>query len=481
MKTFYWYDYETFGLSPKIHRIAQFAGIRTDEDLNILDEQMFYCKPTLDCLPSPKACAITGITPQDCEEKGLIEHEFITKINKEFSKPNTCIVGYNSIAFDDEFTRHTLFRNFLDPYSWHWQNGNSRWDILMVARFCFAHKEEGSLEWVKNEKNQPSFKLDQLAPANNIEHSNAHDAMADVRATINLAAIIKNTQPKFFEYALSLNNKHEVKKQVRLLHPMLLTGVTFGYKTSFTRLVTAICYHPEYKDRAIVFNLNQDPAILIELESDELKTLTFSKKADLSKDKENLELTQMAFNQSHMFVCSPYPDSFKLSPQLREKFHIDMESCLKNLQYIQNNIREIKEKVHSIYKKDADREPTIDADQSLYDNFISNKDREICDEIQHLSLNQMSSFKPDFDDTKLSELFLHFKARNYPETLTEDENKKWNEIVESRLKGLNGYLSIESFKNSLIKLIDESLELSKEEQKKTNILCQELQDYAELL
>ena len=120
MKTFYWYDYETFGLKPHFQRIAQFAGIRTDEDLNILDEHMFYCKPTNDSLPSPEACSVTGITPQQCEKKGLIEHEFIKKINKEFSKPNTCIVGYNSIAFDDEFTRYTLFRNFLDPYACIW-------------------------------------------------------------------------------------------------------------------------------------------------------------------------------------------------------------------------------------------------------------------------------------------------------------------------------------------------------------------------
>ena len=119
MKTFYWYDYETFGLSPKVQRIAQFAGIRTDENLNILDEHMFYCKPTHDSLPAPEACSVTGITPQLCEEKGFIEHEFIKKIHAEFSQPETCIVGYNSIAFDDEYTRHTLFRNFLDPYSWH--------------------------------------------------------------------------------------------------------------------------------------------------------------------------------------------------------------------------------------------------------------------------------------------------------------------------------------------------------------------------
>ena len=273
MKTFYWYDYETFGLSPKVQRIAQFAGIRTDENLNVLDEHMFYCKPTRDSLPAPEACSVTGITPQLCEEKGFIEHEFIKKIHTEFSKPETCIVGYNSIAFDDEYTRHTLFRNFLDPYSWHWQNDNSRWDILNVARFCYAHKEDDSLKWVKNDKNRPIFKLDNLAPANHIEHSNAHDAMADVRATIGIASIIKKTQPKFFEYALSLRNKKEVEKLVKLFYPMLLTSSGFGYKSSFTRLVTAVCYHPDYSDRAIVFNLNQDPEILLELDIDELKNL----------------------------------------------------------------------------------------------------------------------------------------------------------------------------------------------------------------
>mgnify|MGYP003312439670 FL=1 len=143
---------------------------------------IYYFKPSNECLSDHEACNVTGITPQDCEEKGLIEHEFIKKINKEFSVSDTCIVGYNSIAFDDEFTRHTLFRNFLDPYAWHVQNRNTRWDILNVARFCYALKEENSLEWVI-EKNRPIFKLDRLAPANGIEHSDAHDAIAAVSYT----------------------------------------------------------------------------------------------------------------------------------------------------------------------------------------------------------------------------------------------------------------------------------------------------------
>ena len=471
MKTFYWYDYETFGLSPKVQRIAQFAGIRTDENLNILEEHMFYCKPTHDSLPAPEACAVTGITPQLCEEKGYVEHDFIKKIHAEFSTPETCIVGYNSIAFDDEYTRHTLFRNFLDPYSWHWQNGNSRWDILNVARFCYAHKESESLNWVKNEKNRPIFKLDNLAPANNIEHSNAHDAMADVRATIGIASIIKKTQPRFFEYALSLRNKKEVEKLVKLFYPMLLTSSSFGYKSSFTRLVTAICYHPDYSDRAIVFNLNQDPEMLLELDVDELKKLTFTRKSDLPKGLDRLELNELVFNKSPMFVCSPNQDSFKLSPYLIDKFQIDMENCLKNLSFIHQNKSKIEQKVQLVYKQASERQQSPDVDQSLYDGFVSNHDRAISNDIQNLTSSDLVGYTPEFQDKRLSKLFLNFKARNYPESLNEYEQEEWFEIVQSRIQnGVNGFLSIDSFERSLTNL--------KESHPHKNKLWKDLEDYA---
>ena len=471
MKTFYRYDYETFGLSPKVQRIAQFAGIRTDENLNILEEHMFYCKPTHDSLPAPEACAVTGITPQLCEEKGYVEHDFIKKIHAEFSTPETCIVGYNSIAFDDEYTRHTLFRNFLDPYSWHWQNGNSRWDILNVARFCYAHKESESLNWVKNEKNRPIFKLDNLAPANNIEHSNAHDAMADVRATIGIASIIKKTQPRFFEYALSLRNKKEVEKLVKLFYPMLLTSSSFGYKSSFTRLVTAICYHPDYSDRAIVFNLNQDPEMLLELDVDELKKLTFTRKSDLPKGLDRLELNELVFNKSPMFVCSPNQDSFNLSPSLIDKFQIDMVNCLKNLSFIHQNKSIIEQKVQLVYKQASERQQSPDVDQSLYDGFVSNHDRAISNDIQNLTSSDLVGYTPEFQDKRLSKLFLNFKARNYPESLNDYEQEEWFEIVQARIQnGENGFLSIDSFERSLNTL--------KETHPNRTKLWKDLEDYA---
>ena len=446
MKTFFWYDYETFGLSPKTQRIAQFAGIRTDENLNIIDEHMFYCKPTYDSLPSPEACSVTGITPQICEKNGLIEKTFISTINNEFSVPDTCVVGYNSISFDDEFTRYTLFRNFLDPYAWHWQNGNSRWDILDVARFCYALKKDSSLKWHYDENNKPIFKLDKLAPANDIEHSDAHDALADVRATIGIAKIIKTTQPKLFDYALSLRDKREVSKKIELFSPLLHTSGIYSGKLSCTRLTTALAYHPEYSDRALVFNLDQDPSLLTELETEELKTLIFSKK--LPKGVDRLQIKELAFNKSPMFV----PNVYKLENKITEQLQIDIDKCMDNLSYIRDNQTQIKQKIKSIYTNDSERTPALDVDQSLYDNFIDKADRLICNQIQNLSSDELKKFKPQFKDKKLSKLLLNFKARNFPESLTESEQEEWFEIVQSRVQnGENGYLSLENFYKSLEK------------------------------
>ena len=120
--SFFIYDYESFGINPASDRPAQFAGIRTDADFNIIGEPiMLYCKQTNDYLPAPEAVMVTEITPQECNEKGIPEPEFAAKILAEFSQPNTCVMGYNNIRYDDEMTRYTFYRNFIDPYEYNWK------------------------------------------------------------------------------------------------------------------------------------------------------------------------------------------------------------------------------------------------------------------------------------------------------------------------------------------------------------------------
>jgi exodeoxyribonuclease-1 len=449
MDTFYWYDYETTGISPRVDRITQFAGIRTDANLNILDEHMYYCKPTHDCLPSPYAVDVTGITPQHCEKHGLIEHEFLKKINAQFTLPSTCIVGYNSIRFDDEFSRYGFFRNFIDPYGWHWKNNNTRWDILDVVRLAYALKKNSSLNWVSDENGKPIFKLDQLSIANSIEHSDAHDALADVRATIALAKIIKGKQPQLFDYAFSLRDKKTVAKKIELFTPMLHTSGMYSASLSCTRLVTALAYHPEYADRAIVINLDQDPSILLELTTEELKTLLFTKQSELPEGVKRLQLKELIFNKSPMFV----PNVNKLDQKIIEQLQIDMNLCFKHLDFIQNHQNKIQEAVRAVYLSEGEKQPSKDADQALYDKFIDNADRRICNQIQALSTDEIGALQPSFKDKNLSTLFLHFKGRNYPQLLSDSETEDWFEIVQSRIQdGENGYLSFDRFEQQLTQL-----------------------------
>jgi exodeoxyribonuclease-1 len=468
MDSYLWYDYETFGINPKTSRISQFAAIRTDLNLNKIEEFMFYCKPTNDCLPSPQACAITGITPQICENRGVIEHEFISKINTEFSKPGTCVVGYNSNQFDDEFTRYTLYRNFLDPYAWHWKNNNSRWDILDVVRMCYALKKDESLKWVHDDYGKPIFKLDRLSIANGIEHSNAHDALADVRATIEIARKIKETQPKFYEYALSLRDKNTVNNKLKLFEPTLYTSKNFPNSLSCTRIVLPVCYHPIQKDCALVFNLDQDPSILLDLEVDELKLLAFTPKSKLPKGLEKLQIHSIKFNSSPMFVSNIY----KLSPTIQNQLKLNMSDILEKVDFMKKNATEIERIIQELFSDDEMNYPKNDEDQALYDNFMSAHDRRVSDEIQNLNEADLVSFQPRFEDKKLNKLFLNFKARNYPKSLDENEKELWFETVQSRVhNGEYGYLNIDDFYKQLAKM--------KEEGKVNLSVIQELEKYGD--
>ncbi|MFW2373932.1 MAG: exodeoxyribonuclease I, partial [Gammaproteobacteria bacterium] len=217
--TFYWYDYETFGTDPRRDRISQFAGIRTDEDLNIIGKPLnIYCKAADDMLPQPEACLITGITPQKTIADGLIEAEFMAAINQEFSTANTCVVGYNNIRFDDEFTRYTLFRNFFDAYAREWQNGNSRWDIIDLVRVTRALRPQG-IEWPVDDEGRASNRLELITRANGISHEAAHDAMSDVYATIAVAKLIKEKQPRLYDYILNNKQKHKLAQMLNTIKP----------------------------------------------------------------------------------------------------------------------------------------------------------------------------------------------------------------------------------------------------------------------
>ncbi len=419
-QTFYFFDYETFGTSPAYDRPCQFAGIRTDADFNIIGEPLvIYCQPPVDYLPQPEACLITGITPQLAMEKGLPEPEFIRQIHQELSKPNTCSLGYNNIRFDDEVSRYTLYRNFFDPYGWSWQNNNSRWDLLDVMRTAYALRPEG-IQWPTNDEGLTSFKLEHLSAANGISHENAHDALADVIATIEIAKKLKQAQPQLFNYLLTHRHKNKVKNLVDMINmtPLVHVSGMFGVQRSNISLISPVAWHPSNDNAFIAVDLSKDIQPLIDLDADSLRARLYTKHADLLPDELPVPVKLIHINK-----CPVLATEKVLKPQDAIRIGLDRDYCFTNAERLKAH-PEIREKLIAVFQNKEEYKNT-DVDAALYDNFFSHADKSKMDVIRSLSPDQFASFELNVADKRIKPLFFRYRARHYPFTLNENEQAQW--------------------------------------------------------
>lgn len=448
--TFLWHDYETWGANPRVDRASQFAAIRTDENLNIVDEPiMLYCRPTLDCLPHPEAVLITGITPQKAEQAGLNEAEFFKKIQHEFAKPATCGVGYNSLRFDDEVTRFGFYRNFIDPYAHTWQNGNSRWDILDLMRITHALRPEG-INWPTREDGLPSFKLEHLTAANNIDHAGAHDALVDVKATIAIAKLIKQKQPRLFNFYFALRNKAVAEKQLSLNHPKILLHVSGMFPADLGCIapIIPLMRHPSNSNEIICYNLRISPKTLLTLDTDRIAEKLYTPILNLAEGDERIALKGVHINKSP--ALAPVNT---LSASQAKKWKIDWQEIEDNYQLLMSD-QTLLERLTQVYSQKTDFGDT-DADSDLYNGFIDNADRQRCNQLLSLQPSQLASWTADyFKDKRLQTLLPRYKARNYPEILDTEEIRQWQAFCQARLVdgefGCN--LTLEQFQQALISL-----------------------------
>ncbi|WP_394125359.1 exodeoxyribonuclease I [Vibrio hepatarius] len=432
--TFFFFDYETWGTSPAKDRPCQFAGVRTDMDFNIIGEPLvIYCQPPADYLPHPEAALITGITPQTAEKQGLSEPEFIAKIHEQLATPNTINLGYNSIRFDDEVTRYTCYRNFIDPYAWSWQNGNSRWDLLDVMRACYALRPEG-VEWPVNDEGFISFKLEHLSKENGIEHENAHDAMADVIATIEMAKKVKAAQPKLFDYFLSMRHKRKLNELVDIVNmtPLMHVSGMLGKECNYTSWVVPVAWHPTNQNAVICVDLAKDPQALLDLDVEQLNERLYTKHSELGPDELPVPVKLV-----HLNKCPILAPAKTLTAVNAEKIGIDREQCLKNLALLRQH-PEVREKLIGLYTIEREYEKSFDVDTMLYDGFFSPADKTAMDIIRETDPNNLSALDITFNDKRIEPLLFRYRARNFPWTLGESEQQRWanhcRDYFESRIE-----------------------------------------------
>ncbi len=446
-QSFYWYDYETFGTDPRVDRIAQFAGIRTDMDFNIIDDPIdIYCKATDDILPNPDACLITGITPQKTLQTGLIEAEFIASINQQFSTANTCVVGFNSIRFDDEFTRYSLYRNFYDPYAREWQNGCSRWDIIDLVRITRALRPEG-IAWPVDENGIASNRLELITKENGIRHEAAHDALSDVYATIAVAKLIKEKQPKLFNYVLDHKNKQALSQLLNLVKPEAVLHTSGMYPSTIcnTTVVYPLAQHPTNKNGIIVFDLRYSPADLKNLSADEIVERLYTPRDQLPEGIDRIPLKVIHINK-----CPVVAPLITLDDASKKRTDIDSQVYLKHLKMLQE-LPDLKQKLNQVYSQNPFPQEK-DPDKSLYSGgFFSPNDKQRMDQLRELSATELAKAEFNFKDKRLPEMLFRYRARNYPETLSDAERNRWDEYRHNKFTNTddNKVLNIETFNQIL--------------------------------
>jgi exodeoxyribonuclease-1 len=425
--TFYFYDLETSGFNARQARIMQFAGQRTDMDLNPIGEpDNIMVKITPDVLPDPDAVLVTGITPQATLTDGITEAELTKYLTTKVFTPNTVAVGFNNIRFDDEFIRYTLWRNFYDSYEWHWKNGCSRWDLLDVVRMTRALRPQG-IEWPFAPDGKPTNRLEFLSSVNKLEHSNAHDALSDVNATIDVARLIKTKQPKLFNYLLNMRDKQKVQVLVSAGQPVVYTSGRYPSEFEKTTIAVRLADNP-HKQGALMYDLRVDP--------DKFKDLSPQKLAELwsawGREAPYFPVKTLAYNKAPAIAPLSVLDDAK------ERLRIDMAVIKENLSKLQKAKGFSARLLEALDATQQKSQSTLvvneqEVDAMLYDGFISDADKTKTRVVRVAKANELSDLNLEFADERLKVLLPLYKARNFPKFLSGEEQEKWEEFRKHRL------------------------------------------------
>lgn len=454
MNTFYFYDLETSGFNPREARIMQFAGQRTDMDLNPVGEpHNVLIKMTDDVVPEPDAILVTGITPQKTLADGITEAEFLKLFSDEISIPGTIFIGFNTIRFDDEFMRFLHYRNFYDPYEWQWMDNKSKWDLLDVVRLTRALRPEG-IKWPVDSDGAPSNKLGLLTSINNISHQNAHDALSDVRASIDLAKLLKTKQPKLFDYLLGMREKKKIEQLVEAGQPFVYASGKFPSQYEKTTVVGLLAKNPNRSGSALVFDLRHNPQDFVEMTPSAL-----AEAWKFSKDEKAVRLPVKSLQYNRCPAIAPMG---VLDPDSQKRLSLDPKVYEANFKSLQKVGKELSIKVlqalELLDKKQQAKllEDETEVDAQLYDGFFENEDKTKMRVVRAATPDEISSIDNTFRDQRLRALLPLYRARNFSNVMTDEDRTAWETFRVRKLTGGGTASRLAKFFNRLGELAEQN-------------------------
>lgn len=428
--SFFFYDLETSGVNPREARIMQFAGQRTDMDLQPIGEPInVLIKLTDDILPDPDAILITGITPQQTIADGMTEAEFLRLFYDEVALAGTIFVGYNSVRFDDEFMRYLHYRNFYDAYEWQYTDGKSRWDLLDVVRMTRALRPD-DIQWPVDASGKPTNRLELLTKANGISHDGAHDALSDVNAVIDLARLIRGKQQKLFDYLLKMRDKKAVMQLVQTGDPFVYSSGKYDSAFEKTTVAAKLADHPK-RQGALVYDLRHDPGQFTTLSVPQLVEAWTRKWDDPGL---RLPIKTLQYNR-----CPAVAPLGVLDAASQQRLQIDMQTITQHAAALKTAdlAPKILQALEIMDSQQLERQSsgTPDVDARLYDGFLADADKNNLKTVRQADAAELGTMTPQFTDKRLPELFERYKARNFPTILDDQERTDWEAYRHEKLLG----------------------------------------------
>jgi len=423
MPNLVFYDFETCSSNVSYGQIIQAAALLVNDNFEELDRYEGRCKLSPGVVPEAMALLVNKTTPKMLKETNLSHYQMIRQLIDKFKGwKNSTFIGYNSINFDEEFLRRTLWKNLEYPYVTN-TNGSERGDLFGLARACHLYYPN-CIKTPISDKNNPVFKLEKLAPMNGIKHDKAHSAMGDVLATVEIAKLLNKKAPNVWKASLMTTNKDKTFQIIK--DEQLFCTDFFYYGKSVPFILSFVCQHPQW-GYPMCFDLKADPSYYFNLSMQALKK---------ELDKKPKVIRTIKHKKHPIIMNASYGLNFDNYKQL------GMKKLKERAKLLREN-KEFIKKVSTILDDDARERQELDSqmdiypEESIYKKFASDYDNKIMPEFHKADWKDKYSVLQKFKDDRMQYFGKKILYEESPQSLPKDEYNSFHKEIALRILSTN--------------------------------------------
>ncbi len=423
MKNLVFYDFETCSSNVSYGQIIQAAAVLVNDDFQELDRYEGRCRLSPGIIPEAMALIVNKSRPEVLKKQNLSHYQMIRQMMEKFNEwSNSIFIGYNSLNFDEEFLRTTLFKNLDYPYLTV-TKGNERADLFSLARAAHLYYPN-CIKTPISDKNNPVFKLDKLAPMNGIKHNDAHSAISDVLATVEIAKLLNKKAPNVWKASLMTTNKDKTLEIIK--NELTFCTDFFYYGKSFPFVLTFLCEHPQW-GYPMCFDLKSDPNFYFKLSMNDLK----------KELKKTPKVIRTIKHKKHPIIMNPsYGMNFEIYKKIGLKKLNERADLIRKKEDFSEKVVSILDE-ESREKKDFDSQEEIYAEESIYKKWTTKEDNAIMPQFHKASWKEKFLVLQKFKDERLRYFGKKILYEESPESLPQEEYKKIHKEVASRVLSSN--------------------------------------------